>query len=126
MNNVILIGNVTKDPEIRNTQTGKKIASFSLAVNEGKDKVQYFSCSAWEKLADILEAYVKKGTKVAVVGSLQNRSWEKPGGTKAYATDILIRELDILTSRKENSKNVETVNELPNIDDLDLNVQMPF
>ena len=123
MNKVILIGNLTKDPEIRNTQTGKKVATFALAVNEGKDKVQYFNCSAWERLAEILEQYVKKGVKVAIVGSLQNRTWDKPDGTKAYATDIVIRELDILTSRKEN---VETINKLPNVNDLDINTLMPF
>lgn len=106
MNKVIVIGRLTKDPEIRTTSTGKKVANFSIAVNEGKDmngndRVQYFNLSAWEKLAGILESYVKKGTRVACVGSLQNRSWDKPDGTKGYATDISCRELEILSSRSE-------------------------
>lgn len=106
MNKVIVIGRLTKDPEIRTTSTGKKVANFSIAVNEGKDqngndKVQYFNLSAWERLADILESYVKKGTRVGCVGSLQNRSWDKPDGTKGYATDISCRELEILSSRSE-------------------------
>jgi len=153
MNKVILIGNLTKDPEIRNTQTGKKVASFSIAVNEGKDKVQYFNCSAWDKLADVLELYIKKGTKVAISGSLQNRSWDKPDGTKAYATDISVRELDILSSKSDQERssqsnsnsgsNSSQQNEsqsqnqsdstdqnqpenLPEINVDDLNVQMPF
>ncbi len=109
MNKVILIGNLTKDPEIRSTSSGKKVASFSIAVNEGKDSngqelVQYFNMSAWEKLADILEQYVKKGTKVAVVGRLQNRSWDKPDGTKGYATDVVVRELEILSSKSDVEK----------------------
>jgi len=154
MNKVIMIGNLTKDPEVRTTQTGKKVASFSIAVNEGKDRVQYFNCSAWERLADILEQYVKKGTKVAIVGGLQNRSWDKPDGSKGYATDITVRELDILTSRADQDRinQVNTQNpgsqpaasqsasdtaapaetpaaapeKLPEINVDDLNVQMPF
>jgi single-strand DNA-binding protein len=106
MNKVFLIGNLTKDPEIRVTSTGKKVASFSVAVNEGKDAngqeiVQYFNFSAWDKKADILELYVKKGHKVAVFGRLQNRSWTKPDNTTAYATDIVVADLEILTSKAE-------------------------
>jgi len=106
MNKIFLIGRLTKDPEIRLTSTGKKVASFALAVNEGKDSngqdlVQYFNMSAWEKLADILEQYVKKGSKVAVIGRLQNRSWDKPDGTKGYATDVSVKELELLSSKTE-------------------------
>jgi single-strand DNA-binding protein len=109
MNKVFLIGNLTKDPEIRVTSNGKKVASFSVAVNEGKDMngqeiVQYFNMSAWEKLAEIIEQYVKKGVKVAVVGRLQNRSWDKPDGTKGYATDVAVRELEILSSKADSER----------------------
>lgn len=158
MNKVFLIGRLTKDPEIRLTSTGKKVASFAIAVNEGKDSngqdlVQYFNMSAWEKLADILEQYVKKGSKVAVIGRLQNRSWDKPDGTKGYATDVSVKELEILSSRSEtseysapnnsesapNSQDEEAAGsdkkakskkepeaELPEIDVDSINVQMPF
>ena len=106
MNKVFVIGRLTKDPEVRTTSTGKKVANFSIAVNEGKDRdgnerVQYFNLSAWDRLAEIMESYVKKGTRVACVGSLQNRSWDKPDGTKGYATDISAREVEILSSRAE-------------------------
>lgn len=155
MNKVMLIGNLTKDPEIRSTAGGKKVASFSLAVNEGKDangqeQVQYFNASAWDRLAEILEQYIKKGTKVAIVGKLKNRSWDKPDGTKGYATDITCTEIEILTSRQEaerlaqthqedgssnkgeyskpaaSSTPAESVNDLPEIDVDSINVQMPF
>lgn len=155
MNKVFLIGNLTKDPEIRSTSTGKKVASFSIAVNEGKDTngqevVQYFNLSAWEKLAEIIESYVKKGTKVATIGRLQNRSWDKPDGTKGYATDVVVRELEILTSRADaermaqqtqvdgsesmgsgsmqtkKTKKSDSEGELPEIDVDSINVQMPF
>ena len=157
MNKVFIIGRLTKDPEIRATQTGKKVASFSLAVNEGKDSngqeiVQFFNCSGWDRLAEIVELYVKKGTKVAVIGSLKNRTWDKPDGTKGNATDIQVKELEILSSKldaagdqqagfagnttpqantkpaKSNDNDSDAVpnQELPEISVDDINVQMPF
>jgi|688.fasta_scaffold38899_2 single-strand DNA-binding protein len=153
MNKVTLIGRLTKDPEIKLTQSGKKIASFSIAVDDGKDQngqkiSQYFNCSAWEQLAELFEQYIKKGHRVAVIGKLQNRSWDKPDGTKGYATDILIREMEMLTSRAEaeslsasessnpsipsskpNKRETQTVkseSELPEIDVDSISVQMPF
>jgi single-strand DNA-binding protein len=154
MNKVFLIGNLTKDPEIRSTQAGKKVASFSIAVNEGKDGtgqevVQYFNVTAWDRTADIVESYVKRGHKICVIGKLKNRSWDKPDGTKAYATDITADQIELLTSRVEaerinqttgstpptsgqsttKAKPAETNNihaELPEIDIDSINIQMPF
>ena len=153
MNKVFLVGRLTKDPEIRVTPNGKKVASFTIAINEGKDAdgqelVQFFNCSAWERLAEIIEAYVPKGTKVAIVGSLRNRSWDKPDGTKGYATEVLVREMEILSSKaeienfkqatetsasqaspsetKKNNQNPIPEDDLPEIDVEQLNVQMPF
>ncbi len=157
MNKVILIGNLTKDPEIKVTPSGSKLAKFSIAVNEGKNKegqemVQYFNLNAWERLAEIVEMYVKKGHKVAIVGSLQNRSWDKPDGTKGYATDIRVKEMEMLTTKAEAEKiNQSNVNsesssdqapnsnsakegnsdlddevQVPEIDVNDINMTMPF
>lgn len=161
MNKVILIGNLTKDPEIRSTSTGKKVASFSLAINEGKSQtgqplVSYFNCSAWDKKAEILEMYVKKGHKVCITGRLTINSWTKQDGTKVSSPEIVVSDLELLTSRMEadrinnltgssnensNSNNTqktppstnneaETIEnkEVPEIDvnNMDFNVQMPF
>jgi single-strand DNA-binding protein len=165
MNKVILIGNLVKDPEIKNAVSGitgapLKIASFSMAVNERKNKdgsqvVQYFNLSAFDKTAEILEKYVKKGHKVCVTGGLKNRSWDKPDGTKGYATDIQVTELELLTSKIDAERLSSDTNEsdnkhetssttpkaprskvtqseptedakLPIIDVDELNVQMPF
>jgi single-strand DNA-binding protein len=111
MNKIILIGNLVKDPEIKNSAnsvTGQplKIASFSMAVNDRKGKdgtmmVQYFNLSAFDKTAELIEKYVKKGHKLCVTGSLRNRSWDKPDGTKGYATDIAVTELEMLTSKMD-------------------------
>ena len=152
MNKVFLIGRLVKDPEIKTTSTGKKVASFSIAISDGKDQngqeiTQYFNGSAWERLAEIIEQYVKKGTKVAILGSLKNRSWDKSDGTKGYATDILAREMEILSSRSESqgesgdmgpaprttapsatapTKDTKINDDLPEIDINDINIQMPF
>jgi single-strand DNA-binding protein len=160
MNKAFLIGNLTKDPEIKVTQSGIKLAKINIAVNEGKNRegqeiVQYFNLTAWTKLADIVEMYVKKGHKIAIVGNLQNRSWDKPDGSKGYTTDIRINELDMLTSKAEaqrinqnnqsfdnyqkqnnnSNQNNTTANnqgnnseeeKLPEIDVDDINVNMPF
>jgi single-strand DNA-binding protein len=153
MNKVILIGRLTKDPEVRTTTTGKKVASFSIAVDDGKDAqgqqiTQYFNVSAWDKTAEIVEKYVVKGARVAVDGSLKNRSWDKPDGTKAYATDVLVSRLEILSSKAETdamranapadenpaasssqpaakSAPKEDI-ALPEINVDDINIQMPF
>jgi single-strand DNA-binding protein len=155
MNKVFLIGNLTKDPEARTTTTGKKMITFSIAVNDGKDSngqelVQYFTIKGWDRQAEIVEQYVKKGHKVAVTGKIVNRKWDKPDGTTGYTTEISMMEVELLTSRNEaerlntmsantqQSTNANsnptpapvktTTTELPSIDvnDLDIKVQMPF
>jgi single-strand DNA-binding protein len=147
MNKIILIGNITKDIEVRATATGLKTASFSLAINEGKDKngqeqVQYFNCTAFDKTADVMEKYCKKGHKICVEGKLKNRSWDdKETGQKRYATDITVNNIEMLTSKVDaerianNSQSDEPTssrptvaksNDLPEIDVNSINVQMPF
>jgi len=108
MNKVILIGRLTKDPETRSTTTGKKVSNFSIALSDGKDAsgqeiTQFFDISCWEKLSEITEKYIKKGMRVAVVGSLKNQSFDGSDGTKRTKTVITARELEILTSKNEMS-----------------------
>ncbi len=143
----MFIGNLTKDPEIRSTQSGLKTASFSLAINDGKDKngqeqVQYFNFSAFDKQAEIFEKYVKKGHKVMVVGRLKNESWDKPDGTKAYSVKVTVSEIELLTTKAEAEKisamqpadsfsdspkpKPKPMQDLPEIDISNINVQMPF
>lgn len=103
MNKVILIGRLAKDPEARATTTGKNLANFPLAVSEGKDKAQFFNCVAWNKTADLICNYCQKGSQVMVSGKIQNRSWDKPDGTKGYATDIVASEIEFLSSKSKSS-----------------------
>lgn len=103
MNKVFLIGNLTRDPELRTTPSGVGVCSFSIAVNRkfqgktGEKKTDYFDIITWRSLAELCGKYLSKGRKVAVVGELQNRSYETKDGTKRYVTEILASEVEFLS-----------------------------
>lgn len=107
-NNVQLIGRLGNDPEVRTFDSGKTMASFSMATNETYynnqgEKVtdtQWHNIVAWGKKADIVSQYLKKGSEIAMQGKLINRSYEKDGETK-YITEISMNEL-LMMDRKEN------------------------
>lgn len=105
MNISILVGNLTKDPQkVEGVQ--KTLCKISLAVNEnytkdGERPVQYFSVSVWGKLAENCLKYLKKGSKITVIGKLQNRSWEDENGVKRYAQEIVANEIEFVSTPKE-------------------------
>ncbi|MDY0343091.1 MAG: single-stranded DNA-binding protein [Lentimicrobium sp.] len=106
VNKVILVGNLGKDPEIVNFDTGVKKASFSLATNdsyknrEGQevDRTEWHNIVMWRGLADVAEKYLRKGSQVYIEGSLRTRSYEKDG-QKRYITDVECNELTMLGGR---------------------------
>lgn len=127
MNKVFLIGNITKEVDIKTTTTGKKVVSISLAVSDGKDAsgqdlTQYFNLKIWDKLAEIAEKYCQKGHKIAVSGKFTTRKWEKPDGTVAYISEVVVNDIELLTSRAEaerlgcKSEVKKEAEELPSID----------
>ena len=105
VNKVIVIGHLTRDPDVRQTSSGHKVATFSLATNrvwkdsngQKHEAVDYIDCVAWDKLSDVLEQYVSVGQAVYVEGELRTRSWEAQDGSKRYKTEVIIKELNILT-----------------------------
>jgi len=105
LNKVMLIGRLTREPEVRTTPSGAKVVTFSLAMtmsknkDTGEQKTEYIDCVAWEGLAEIVEKYVTKGTLVYVEGSIQTRSWEGTDGKKNYKTEVLAKDLKILTPK---------------------------
>jgi single-strand DNA-binding protein len=110
VNKVILLGNVGKDPEVRYTPSGAAVANFTLATSEKfKDKegqwqerTEWHRITAWDKLAEIIGQYVKKGSKLYVEGKIQTRSWDdKQTGEKKYTTEIQAREISLLSGRGE-------------------------
>ena len=105
VNKVFLLGNVGKDPEIRTTAGGMTVASFSLATAERAkdaqgnwaDKTEWHNLVAFQRTAEIVRDYVKKGSQVFIEGKIQTRSWDdKESGQKKYRTEILINELSLL------------------------------
>jgi single-strand DNA-binding protein len=105
VNKVILVGNLGKDPEVKYTPSGVPVATFSLATNERfKDKggewherTEWHNIIAWQRLAEIVGEYVKKGSKVYIEGKLQTSTWEdKQSGEKKYRAEIVARDLVLL------------------------------
>lgn len=108
MNKVALMGRLTRDPEIRfsNSQNPVEIANFSLAVNrrykrDGEPDADFFDCVAFGKTAEVLEKYVAKGNQIGIVGRLQSRTWEDQEGRKRKAIEVVVEELDFCGSKKE-------------------------
>lgn len=103
MNKVYMIGNLTRDPELRSTQMGVSVCSFSIAVNrrfkgaDGKNETDFFTVSAWRKLGENCAQYLKKGSKVAVTGAIQSRSYQAADGSKRIAFDIVADEVEFLS-----------------------------
>ena len=105
MNKVFLIGNLTKDPDVRTTGSGTSVCTFRIAVQrrfanqQGERASDFFDVVAWRQLADLCGRYLAKGRKVAVVGELQNRSYDAKDGTKRYVTEVVADEVEFLTPR---------------------------
>lgn len=108
MNNVILIGRLTKDVMMNSTQGGSVVANFTLAVNRPKSKngeqsADFISCVAWNKTAEILEKYTQKGSQIAVSGSIHTRSYDNKEGKKVYVTEVVVWQVQLLGSKGQSS-----------------------
>jgi single-strand DNA-binding protein len=102
MNKVELLGRLTKDPEVSYTQTtNKMVARFTLAVNRRKEGTDFINIVAWEKSAEFVSKYFKKGQQVAIVGRLQTRDYEDTQGKKHYVTEVITEETFFADSKKE-------------------------
>ncbi len=106
MNKVFLMGRLTRDPELRMTTTGTAVCSFSLAVDrsyvrQGEErKADFFNIVAWRNQAEFCKKYLVKGTKIIVIGSIQNRTWDDQNGQRHYATDIIAEEINFAESKR--------------------------
>ena len=107
LNRIILIGRLTRDPELKYTPAGTAVASFSLANSrsystggEKKDQVSYFDCVAWSKMGEIITEYCKKGKQIAVEGRLQQRRWDDQDGNKKTKVEIVVENFQFLSGGK--------------------------
>ena len=104
LNRAMLIGNLTRDPELRKTANGQSVASFSIATNrsfttqtgEKKEQADYHNIVAWGRLAEICAQYLTKGKKVYVDGRIQNREWEGADGQKRYRAEVVVENMIML------------------------------
>lgn len=115
-NKVILGGRLTADPELRQTQNGIPVASFTIAVSRRtrsqQDQQQgampqqptadFFNCTAWRVQAEFVTRYFRKASSICVVGTLQNRSWTDQQGAKRISTDIIVDEINFVDSKSDN------------------------
>jgi single-strand DNA-binding protein len=106
--NVTVVGCLGKDPEIRSTGSGKRVASFSVAVDQGfgdNKRTEWVNIIAWEKLAELAEKFLKKGKQVALSGALQTSSWDdKTTGQKRYKTEVVARDITFMDTRDSGSE----------------------
>ena len=113
MNKVLLVGRLTRDPEMRTTGTGMVVTKFSVAVNHnftdrnGERGVDYINCSAFNRQAENIAKYCKKGSLVSVEGSIRTGSYDAPDGTKKYTTDVACNQVNFLSTKNDNSNNFE-------------------
>lgn len=105
MNKVFLTGNLTRDPELTETANGTKVCRFTIAVGrnysgaDGERKTDFFNCVAWRGLGENVAEYTKKGSKVAVSGSIELRNYEDSQGVKRTAVDIIAQDVEFLTAK---------------------------
>ena len=104
MNHFVGIGRLTRDPNVKYTQSGKAYASFTLAIDrrksgEGNPQADFISCVAWEKTAEVISQYCTKGKKIAVEGRIQTRSYDANDGTKRYVTEVVVNSMEFCDSK---------------------------
>ena len=110
MNKVILMGRLTRDPDVKQTQSGRLVARFTLAVDrniskanrrEDQHTADFIGCEAWEKTADFAEKFLAKGKRVLLEGRIQTGSYEAQDGTKRYTTDVIAERIEFADSRRQ-------------------------
>ena len=132
MNKVILVGNLTRDPEYQTTPNGVALTRFSVAVQrkftnaDGNREADFINCVAWRANADFVNKYFKKGSRIGVVGTLQTRSYEATDGSKRNVTEVVVDDVEFVGPKQDESREysqeqpVEEKPQLQPVDDEDL------
>lgn len=128
MNKVVLIGRLTKDPEIRYTPAGNAVSTFSIAVNRdyknanGEYDTDFINCVAWNQTAEFMGNYLRKGYQIAVSGNIQTRNYQDQSGKTVYVTEVIVNQVQNLTPlEKKEEKPTEDdpfKNLMPSEDDI--------
>ncbi len=144
INRVVLVGRLTRDPELRNTNSGNSVVSFTVAVDnpvanpDGSKSTSFFDCTAWSKTADFVSKYARKGSLVGLEGRLNQRKYQRKDGTNANVVEIICDNVQLLEPKSANANNGTDVkfDDIPaptpaakgnNLDSLDLpDDDLPF
>lgn len=132
MNKVILIGNLTRDPELNTTPSGISVCRFTIAVGrnytqgDGERETDFFNCVAWRNLGETIKQYCKKGNKVAVTGSIQLRNYEDNQGIKRTAVDIITQDIEFLTPKSREDEFEEPRRKKPTLEPMDDDTKCPW
>lgn len=124
LNKVILMGRLTRDPELRSTPQGVSSCSFSLAVDrnfvkQGEErKADFINCVAWRQTAEFISKYFKKGSMVALEGSIQTRSWDDQDGKKRYVTEVIVSQVYFAEGKKDSASPMPALPPMGEDDDL--------
>jgi len=131
MNKVLLVGRLTRDPELRTTPGGMAVTRFSIAVSQnftnknGERGADFINCSAWGRQADNIAKYCRKGTLVSAEGRIRTSSYDAQDGSKRYTTEVVCDTVNFLSS-KGSTGNSESVNSFATQDDDIMNSSMPM
>ena len=107
MNKAILVGNLTRDPEMRTTPNGVSVTSFTVAVQrrykdaDGNYPADFISCVAWRSTAEFIAKYFTKGSRIGIVGTIQTRSYEDQNGIRRYVTEVVVDEAEFVTGKAQ-------------------------
>ena len=109
LNKVILIGNITADPELKQTQSGTSVCSFNIAINRyskepDAKKADFFTVVAWQAKAEFVSRYFKKGSGIVIVGRLENREWSDKQGNKRISTEIIAEEISFAGGKESSTE----------------------
>lgn len=132
-NKVIIGGRLTSEPDLKTTQSGISVVSFSVAVNrkvkQGEEqKADFFNVTAWRQTAEFVSRYFHKGSSICIVGALQNSSWQDQKGEKHYRTDILADEVMFVDSKSESNPAQSSYGQqtVPKFEEIPTDADLPF
>lgn len=107
-NRAILGGRITADPELKQTQSGTPVCTFTIAINrkgskDGQQTSDFINCVAWKERAELISRYFRKGSSICIVGEIQTRKWQDNNGNNRNATEVIVNEVNFVDSKAENS-----------------------
>lgn len=138
LNKVVLCGRLTADVELKQTQSGVSVSSFTIAINRrytqgNQQQADFINCVAWRKTAEFISKYFKKGSSICVTGEIQVREWTDNNNQKRYATEVIVDEAMFVDSKSDNTAYVPDAygtpsfsTEVPNFEEVKTDDDLPF